>query len=123
MPEVINLDKYRYLFDIENYADEENVHFYSNLNENIIGEPHLIPISIFVRIHFIGKAYNLHYIPLFDPDMELSKPQISTLIDELNLIASNVEDGVIRYFISPLIELLKGILYSHKEYSLKIIGV
>lgn len=42
-----SLDRYSHLFDIDNYADEEYVHFYHGEDEKTLGEPVLVPESVF----------------------------------------------------------------------------
>ena len=120
-----SLDRYSHLFDINNYADEECVHFYQGEDEKTLGEPVLVPESVCSRMTFIGQAYGLHYLPMLDlySDTVLNKVQVVSLIDELHFVLSVVGDQVLHHFLSPVIKLAEEIVRSHRDTALHVLGI
>ncbi|MEY2196741.1 hypothetical protein AB7942_29110 [Neobacillus sp. BF23-41] len=116
------MDKYNRLFDLKRYKDEEDICF--SINRDLEENAYYLSQSLCSRVKYIGKAYQLHYIPMIDiyGDVKFNKTQVFSLIDELLFIKSVVNDSVIDYFIPSLIELLEKITHSQDEDTLWIMG-
>ena len=113
------------MFDIDNYSDEECVHFYQGENDEAFGEPVLMPESVFSRLTCIGQAYRLHYIAMFDlySDRVFNKEQVASLMDELSFVLSVVDDQLLRHFLPPVIKLSEEIVRSHRDNALHVLGI
>ena len=116
------MDKYNRLFDVSRYKEEEDVCF--SINGDLEDNAYYLSESLCSRVKYIGKAYQLHYIPMIDiyGDVKLNKTQVSSLIEELVFIKSVVNDTVIDYFVPTLIELLVKIKRSQNDDTLWIMG-
>jgi hypothetical protein len=116
------MDKYNGLFDLSRYKDEADVCF--SINGDLEDNAYYLSESLCSRIINLGKAYELHYLPLIDiyGDVKLNKTQVSLLIEELFFVKSVVNDTIIDYFIPTLIKLLEKITRSQNEDTLWIMG-
>lgn len=90
-----------------------------------MGEPILMPESIFSRLNFVGQAYSMHYIRMFDlySDKVFNKTQVVSFIDEMNLVLAIVDDKVLRHLVVPVIQLSEEIVQNHRDYELHVLGV
>ncbi|WP_427110327.1 hypothetical protein [Lysinibacillus xylanilyticus] len=80
--------------------------------------------SLCLRLINIGKAYELHYLPMIDiyGMTKLNKIQILSLIEELQFVNSIVNDELIEKIVPGLTELLEKISWSKNEGFLWIVG-
>jgi len=115
---------FKYLFELDNYKDEESVEFYKFDGVKDIGKPICVPETLFTRITCIGRAYELHYLSIFSPyeDYMLEKTQVEELIEEFCFILSLVNDRLLQKYINDLLMLSKDCIYNSKCYYMKIIG-
>lgn len=118
-------EKYRELFNFQQYIDEQPIHFYKQINGEEVDSPVLIPETIFMRIKLIGQAYEMHYISMFElyDDVVFNKMQMNTLVEEIQFLQSLVDDPVMQHFLALLRNLSEEIIRSHRNYSLAAMGV
>jgi hypothetical protein len=116
------MDKYNRLFNLARFEDEADVCF--SINGVLDGNAYYLSESLCSRIIYLGKAYELHYIPMINiyGNVKFNKTQVFSLIDELFFIQSVVNDKIIDQFVPPLIQLLEKITRSQKEATLLIKG-
>ena len=83
-----------------------------------------IPERLFARIQLLVKAYELHLLPVLDPNGRnvLTHPQAESLLDELNFIASVVGDEMLATHIQRLGEVAEQCVRSPREERLVIEG-
>jgi hypothetical protein len=95
-----------------------------SINGDLDGNAYYLSESLCSRIIFLGKAYELHYLPMIDiyGDIKLNKTQVYSLIEELFFIQSVVNDSIIDHFVPTLIKVLEKITHSQKEDTLWIMG-
>jgi hypothetical protein len=85
--------------DPQTYANDEPIHFW--IQEDVAGARDVwIPERIWYRIVNVGRAYDLHLLPLSLPNENdhvfFNGQQSESLVDELEFVASILEDELVR---------------------------
>jgi hypothetical protein len=82
----------------------------------------LVPERIFDRLCRIGAAYELQRLQSLKADQpsRLNRSQTESLIEEVEFVASIVDDPALRHYIQPLLRVAELCLRSGKAYELII---
>ncbi len=96
-------------FDPKKYANDEPIHIWI-LGGDAKAQDIWIPERIWYRIVNVGKAYDLHLLPLCLPigtdDVFLNGLQAESLIDEIVFVATIMDDDIVRDVVTKLEPLL-----------------
>jgi hypothetical protein len=88
-------------FDESTYADDPLTHVFAT---GRIDEAIEIPERIFDRLAHLGRAYELHLLPLLGghEPVGLNATQVGALIDELELLCSVTQDPIVERWAQEL---------------------
>lgn len=95
-------------FDQSRYADDEPVHVFRSDRYGTDEDGLWVPERIWYRCHHLGRAYELHLLPLLDGSTDpvfLNPVQVDQLLDELRFVANHAEDPLIEALVRSLIQL------------------
>lgn len=97
-------------FDQSRYADDEPVHLF-RCDKYPSGEVGVwVPERIWYRCFHMGRAYELHLLPVLDGSTDpvfLSPLQVDQLLDEMRFIGGRADDPLVQELVHSLIELAK----------------
>ena len=85
----------------EDYADDELVCIQCSGREVWLSE------RLFRRLMLIGRAYELHLLPLLEQDTTLNSVQADSLLGELDFIRTVVADAAITSVLNELAPLVR----------------
>jgi hypothetical protein len=94
----VTQDPFTDRLDAATFADDPVVGIY----RNDPAEPHSlwIPERLFARVVLVGRAYELHTLPLLggsDP-VRLNRPRIESLVDELDFVRARISDDLVEHW-------------------------
>lgn len=95
-------------FDQSRYADDEPVHVFRTEQYGPDEDELWVPERIWCRCHYLGRAYELHLLPLLDGSTDpvfLNPVQVDQLLDELRFVANRAEDPLIEAVVRSVIQL------------------
>jgi hypothetical protein len=106
----VTIDRFLDRFDPATYADDEPVCLF--LVEGVGGDTEVwVPERLWHRLQAIASAYHLHLLPVLgwsrDPRF-INAQQCQTLVDELEFVATVVDDALLNALIQELVKLCFG---------------
>lgn len=102
-------DRFADRFDPTTYTDEEPVHLW--LVESTDADEIWVPEVLWHRLRMVATGYQLHLLPVLDGSTDpvfLNAPQCDALIDEVDFVATLVDDALLMDVLSRVRRLATG---------------
>jgi hypothetical protein len=97
-------------FDEPTYADDEPIHIFRADRYKSDGDELWVPERLWYRIHYLGRAYELHLTQLLDGSTDpvfLNGVQAAQLDRELQFIRRTINDQVLSSWVEKIVTMLR----------------